>query len=152
MTCRGFWVVAPPDVPVGPASFSPDDLATRPGEATFWSGRSTTADGRTLGSGGVASDFAHDTHRTTLENTLNERGITMPEYDPDVPDSVTAWNDVSSAYAEGASGDVTVVLGESVRPDSIWESKEFPRLQANPNVTSVTSVNAITGEVKRLWP
>ncbi|WP_430868278.1 hypothetical protein [Demequina aurantiaca] len=136
----------------GPANFKAEDFETRQGEATFWSGRSEVSSGEILGSGGIASEFASGSHRTTLENTLNERGITIPDYDADVADTVKAWDDASAHYAAGARGDVTVVLGNSVRPNSIWESIEFPRLQSNPLITSISAVDAITGTVKQLWP
>jgi len=145
-------ITEPPAIPPGSAHFKPEDFETGPGEATFWSGRSVLPNGEELGSGGVASEFAAGSHRTTLENTLLEKGITMPPFDINDSGALKAWEAASHNFAAGAQGNVTVVIGDVVRTKSIWEVTEFPLLQSNPNVTSISSVNAITGAVTRLWP
>jgi filamentous hemagglutinin len=57
----------------------------------------------------------------------------------------------SEEFAKGARGDVTVLQGESVRINSIWAKVEYPALQSNPAVTSITAVNPETGSSVRLW-
>jgi len=58
------------------------------------------------------------------------------------PAPVQAWQDASRAYAEGASGTVHAVIGDSLRPGSIWETIELPALKANPNVTQIIRVSS----------
>jgi hypothetical protein len=114
------------------------DLSTEPGKAFFWSG---------LGRSGAnaAAESAKQGGGTTLEMLLESRGIKMPVWDASNPTSVAAWKDASASFAQGASGDVRVVLGGNVSPTSIWQTTELPALRSNPNVTSIISVDASTG-------
>ena len=58
------------------------------------------------------------------------------------------WQSVSQAYAEQASGDVHVVLGDNVRESSVWNTKELPTLEKNEGVNKVISVDSSTGKEK----
>lgn len=82
---------------------------------------------------------------------MASRGITLPEYDPANPDIVAQWRNASTEFANGASGNVRVLQGDSVRMTSVWAEVEFPALKANPNVTSITAGNPTTGETWVLW-
>ncbi|KAF8187544.1 hypothetical protein K438DRAFT_2019475 [Mycena galopus ATCC 62051] len=46
------------------------------------------------------------------------------------------------AYAMAASGVVYVIRGEMTRPNNVFDTQEFPILQANPAVTAVYQINA----------
>ncbi|MEZ5749075.1 MAG: hypothetical protein R3D83_04050 [Caenibius sp.] len=130
--------------PRGKGSLGKSALETKPGEATFWSG---------IGRGGdkKAAGIARRNGGKTMEDIMLERGIDMPEWDADNPASVKAWKDASRMFAEGAKGDVKVVLGDQVRPDGIWNSIELPTLQNNPNVTSITAIDPNTGKQVLLY-
>lgn len=47
----------------------------------------------------------------TLETTMESRGIKMPEWDFNDPNTIRAWKNASAAYARQASGEVRAVLG-----------------------------------------
>ncbi len=49
-----------------------------------------------------------------------------------------------ASIAESAKGDVVAYLGD-VRPGSVWNQYELPRLLANPDVTKITLIDAHTG-------
>ena len=120
-------------VPLARPSFT-----TAPGEAFFWSG---------LGRGGdqVSAAIAARRGGTTLEQLSKARGIELPRWDPKNPASLKAWDDASRAYAEGASGTVKAVLGDSIGPTSTWQRIELPTLQANPNVARIIRIDPATG-------
>jgi hypothetical protein len=114
-------------------------VQTEPNTAFFWSGK-------TKGVGGdeVAAKIAGERGGTTLELLIKERGIKMPEWDTSNPASVKAWEDISAEYAKGAAGEVRAVVGDKLRPGNIWETKELPRLKANPAVTKITVIDPMT--------
>ncbi len=127
------------------------DVGTKPNEAFFWSGRSVRPDGTYAGGDVNAANIARTRGGTTLESLISNRNINMPSFDKSNPTSVQAWEDISSEYAQGASGDVHVVLGNDLRPGNIWEGKEFGALTSNPNVNSITSIDPATGEERLIW-
>jgi hypothetical protein len=114
-------------------------VITNPGEAIFWSGR-------TNGVGGMqtAADVARNSGGKTLEQLIESRQLTMPAYNPNNPASVQAWQDISTELARNASGEVRVVLGNSVRPQSIWEVYELPALKGNTAVTRIVAIDPLT--------
>jgi hypothetical protein len=114
-------------------------LQTEPNTAFFWSGK-------TSGVGGdrVAADVAKSRGGTTLEMLIEERGIKMPDWDPKDPAVKKAWQDISAEYAKEASGEVRVVLGDTLRPGNIWETRELPALKANSAVTKITAIDPKT--------
>jgi hypothetical protein len=114
-------------------------LQTERDTAFFWSGK-------TKGVGGdeVAAAVAKENGGTTLEMLIKERGIKMPEWNPADPASVKAWQEISAEYAKGASGHVRAVVGEKLRPGSIWVTRELPALKANPAVSQITEIDPLT--------
>jgi filamentous hemagglutinin len=82
---------------------------------------------------------------------MAERGIQLPAWDAANPDVIMAWRAASRQFAEGAQGAVRVLQGESVRATSVWAEVEFPALQANPAVTSITAVDSVSGVEALLW-
>jgi hypothetical protein len=113
-------------------------------EANFWSG---------LGRGGdeQAANFTVKNGGTTLEQLLEKNNIEMPDYNPLDSTTVEAWEKASELYAEQASGKVNAIIGENLRPDSIWKTYELPALKRNPNVTEITETNPVTGEIKIVY-
>ena len=122
------------------------DFATEADTAIFWSGNTAGVSAED-----AAASYASRAGGTTLEQLEKERGINLPEYDRAKPETVQAWRDASQAYAEGASGKVRAVVGDTVRPDSVWKTIELPALQNNPFVTEIVEVNAVTGEEVVIW-
>jgi hypothetical protein len=114
-------------------------VQTEKDTAFFWSGK-------TQGVGGdeIAAKIAKERGGTTLEMLIKERGIKMPEWDTTNPASVKAWKDISADYAKGASGNVRAVVGNKLRPDNIWETRELPALKANPAVKKITVIDPLT--------
>lgn len=113
-----------------PAPPTPD-LGTAPDEAVFFSGN-------TEGIGGAerASEIAGGGR--TLNDVLRDQGI--PE-----PDNLEDFAALSRQFAEQASGEVRAVVGETTRPDNIFETVELPALLANPDVTKITVIDPKTG-------
>lgn len=99
----------------------------------------------------VATDIAKSKNGVTLESTIRDREIELPAWDFDNPDSIKAWEEASSAYAEQVSGDVKAVIGENLRDGNIWENIELPRLMENPNVTSITTISSETMEENAIF-
>ena len=87
----------------------------------------------------------------TLESTIDDTNIVMPEWDFNAPSSVTAWEEASNVYAEQVSGEIRAVVGSELRPGNIWENIELPRLKANPNVTKITTIDPKTGVEKIIF-
>ena len=121
-------------------------LKTNPDSAFFWSGRT---DG--IGGMDVAKKIAKNKGGVTLESTIDDTNIVMPEWDFNTPSSVTAWEEASNVYAEQVSGEIRAVVGSELRPGNIWENIELPRLKANPNVTKVTTIDPKTGVEKIIF-
>ncbi len=83
--------------------------------------------------------------------SLKARGIVLPKYNIDDPDSVAVWTQASLEFAENARGNVTVLTNrDSVKVNSVWR-QEYKALTQNPNVTSITAVNPTTGDWSLLW-
>ena len=117
--------------------------STKADEAVFWSG--------IQGSEVAAREWAVKHGGKTLEMTIMERGVKLPEFDPNNPAVIAEWRSVSAQFAGGASGDVRVLQGPTVRVNSVWAQVEFPALKANPKVTSVTAIDPVTGRTTLIW-
>lgn len=128
-----------------------DCFSTEPDSAYFWSG---------LGENGqdIASQIAQENNGTTLEMLMEKNKDTLISagfpYDEDLggfyftKDNAQDWQLISQAYAEQASGNVHAVLGDQVRENSVWNSKEFPALKENSDVDKVISVDPSTRKEK----
>ncbi|HFU3716802.1 TPA: hypothetical protein ACGO5M_002236, partial [Streptococcus suis] len=123
-----------------------DRLRTKPDTAFFWSGRT---DG--IGGMDVAKDIAKSRGGVTLESTIDDANVIMPEWDFNKPSSIDAWEEASNIYAEQVSGKIRAVVGNELRPGNIWENIELPRLKANPNVTQITTIDPKTGIEKIIF-
>jgi RHS repeat-associated protein len=121
-------------------------VATEPGTAFFWSGR-------TNGVGGmdVAADIAGARGGTTLEMLLKEQSVTMPTWDSNNPTVVNEWGQMSKEYAEQASGNVRGVIGQDLRPGNVWEGYEKDALISNPNVTSIEKIDPESQSVSEIF-
>jgi hypothetical protein len=115
-------------------------FATNPNEALYWS---SAPGGANLSRN--AGWRAATQGRMTLEQFARAQGIDLPAFSLSDPASVQAWRDASRAFAQNASGSVMAVVGEGVRPDSIWLTVELPALRANPNVTYIIRIDPLTG-------
>ncbi len=114
-------------------------FATASGEALFWSAPGDASLARNAGWRAAMQG------RTTLEQFVRARGATLPAYNPADTASVQAWRDASLMFAQNARGSVLAVVGESVRPESVWATIELPALKANPNVTQIIRIDPFTG-------
>jgi len=121
-------------------------VATKPNEAFFWSGNTNGVGGEK-----VAAEIAAKNNGVTLEALVSERDIEMPPFDRTNPQSVKAWEDISTEYADGASGEVRAVVGKQLRAGNIWENKELPALINNPNVTKITVIDPATEEATTIF-
>jgi len=113
-------------------------LATEPNTAYFWSGKT-----QGIGSPERAAEIAQMANGKTLEIILAERGIVPPVYDGS-REVHEWWGKASADYAAGVSGTVRVVLGEKVRDESIWNTKELPSLKENARVTRIIAIDPAT--------
>ncbi len=128
-----------------------DSFATRPNKAYFWSG---------LGKNGqdIAADIARENGGVTLEMLMEKNKDLLVEsgfeYDKELnrfvfsPENLDDWKAISNAYAEQVSGDTHVILGDRVRDDGVWNTREFPTLSENENVNRVISVDPQTRQDK----
>ena len=114
--------------------------------AFFWPGI-------TNGIGGAdrAAEIAKTRGGVTLESTISDKNIKMPEWDFNNPDSIKAWEDVSAEYAKQVSGEIRAVVGKELREGNIWENVELPRLKQNPNVSKITIIDPETGIEKIIF-
>ena len=121
-------------------------LKTDPDTAFFWSGR-------TNGIGGAdrAAEIAKTKGGVTLESTIFDKNIKMPEWDFNNLDSIKAWEDASAEYAKQVSGEIRAVVGKELREGNIWENVELPRLKQNPNVSKITIIDPETGIEKIIF-
>lgn len=125
-------------------------VTTEPDTAFFWSGRILDANGGKVDTMTHARSIATggSTGGTTLEATIEAKGVKMPVYNTgNTPEekaaSIQAWKDVSAEYARSAKGKVRAVLGD-VRDDAIWNVFEMPALISNPNVSQIIRVDPLT--------
>jgi hypothetical protein len=72
------------------------------------------------------------------------------EFDAEDPAGIRAWITASRKFAEGASGEARVVLGET-QPGSIWETVQLPALKKNGRITRVVLIDPATGEESTLF-
>ncbi|MBQ3133570.1 MAG: hypothetical protein IJC17_04785 [Clostridia bacterium] len=126
-------------------------FATEPNSAYFWSG---------LGEKGedIAANIAKENNGVTLETLMREHKDELInagfEYDKELdrflfsPDNYSDWEAISKAYAEQASGEVRAILGDNIRQDSVWNTKEQPALSNNNTVSKIISVDPKTGQEK----
>ena len=109
------------------------DVSTAPNTAVFYSGP---------GNRDLAEAFADMNKKVTLEKTTGGKFLD----DADLFNSETSpltrsqarevWSIVSERYAQQASGN-TYGFVSGAKPDSIFNSYEYPALQNNSNVTNV---------------
>jgi hypothetical protein len=127
------------------------DFSTGRDQAVFYSGPDPVfndpvfdGQGPDVHSGAIATSYAEQTGKTTLEMTPG--GQWMRENDPyDNPNLTDAqahelWGRASERYAEGASGEVVAFSRPQEKPggqESVWTEYEAPALQRNPNVTDI---------------
>ncbi|WP_246369282.1 hypothetical protein [Listeria rustica] len=121
-------------------------LKTEPDTAFFWSGRTEG-----VGGADIAADVAKSKGGVTLESTIGNKNIKMPEWDFNKPESMKAWDLASGSYAEQVSGEVRAVVGSELREGNIWENVELPRLKNNPKVTKITMIDPKTGIEKIIF-
>ncbi|CAI8771647.1 hypothetical protein EMIT0P12_10757 [Pseudomonas sp. IT-P12] len=82
---------------------------------------------------------------------MAQRGIQMPKWDATNPVVVKAWQEISAQYANGVSGTVRAVIGQSLRPGNVWETAELPALMKNPNVDKIITIDPVTMAQKVIY-
>ena len=115
-------------------------LALAPDSPVLWSGRGREG-------ADLAGQWAADNGGVTLEQALVNAGLNPPSWS----ESPAWWTAASRSFAQNATGDVRVLLGDNVNPGGIWAQTELPALKLNPNVRSITVVNPTTGEQNVIW-
>jgi hypothetical protein len=88
---------------------------------------------------------------TTLEGLLDRNGVTPPKWSFDDSAAQGWWSDVSGIFAENVRGEVRAVIGSSLRPGSVWETVELPRLMDNPSVTRIIIIDPETGSATTIF-
>jgi len=123
------------------------DVSTAPDKAVFYSGRdpvfgeSPLAD-HEVRSREVGEHYAEATERNTLESTPGGQWLDGEDL-YNHPERITKdqanelWGGLSERYAESASGEV-VAFSRPDRPDSVWQERELPALEHNPDVTRIS--------------
>ncbi|MEG0268470.1 MAG: hypothetical protein RR649_06885, partial [Carnobacterium sp.] len=114
-------------------------LKTDPNTAFFWSGRTNG-----VGGAEIAEEIAKSKSGVTLESTIKDKEIDMPEWNFNNPNSIKAWEDVSAEYARQVEGEIRAVVGKELREGNIWENVELPRLISNQQVTRITVIDPVT--------
>ncbi|WP_344678493.1 hypothetical protein [Saccharopolyspora taberi] len=118
-----------------------EKLKTECDQAWFWSG---TVDGQSVQP--YAERLASEKHGFTLAAKLAEQHIPEPD-----PNDHEKWREYSQYFAEGAKCSARTVLGDTVRPDSVWYNTEFPALKKNVEIDSVWQVAPKTGAEWEIW-
>ena len=108
------------------------DVSTAPNQAVFYSGSGNRA---------LAEAFATANGKTTLEMTpggswLDSQKLFEDGSNLSFDQARTIWSVLSQRYAESASG-TAVGFVEGAVPEGIFNTVEYPALQANPNITNV---------------
>ena len=109
------------------------NVTSAPDTAIFYSGR---------GARDAAESHAAANGMTTLETTAGGQYLddlrlfdgTVSDVDGDT--AMSLWGQISTRYAEQASGSVTAFVN-SPRPDSVFLTRELPALLSNNNVTDI---------------
>lgn len=127
---------------------APELVAPPPDGAFFWSGR--TSEGLGIGPESAGGNGAADLHAesrggTTLEGLLDRNGVSPPKWSFDDQAAQEWWSNVSGIYADNVRGLVRAVIGSNLRPGSVWETVELPRLMNNSNVTAIIIIDPETG-------
>jgi hypothetical protein len=127
--------------PATPSQELNQALKTGPGQAIFWSGK-TMVEGKKRSARLDAWKQAESTGGKTLDMAMKEGGIPIPSKPPPGPkqkiQDQRQWKKPSIIFAKKAQGEIDVHLGEAVKPDSVYNQYEKPKLLANPKVTKVT--------------
>ena len=111
-------------------------FSIQPNTSTFWSGIGDKG----MNNGDlIAANCADKMGRSTLETTLASHKINMPQWNLSDPSTIRAWQSASSSYAMHSSGNVAALLGNNVRPTSVWNVFEKIILNVNPGVSSITT-------------
>ena len=121
-------------------------LSTKDDGAFFWSGSVYDSDGNRVSVMTEAENMAKADGRTTLEGTLDDKGIKLPSWGNTSPEGKAVWDSVSASLAHGSSGDVYVLLGPDRRPDNVFHMTEFPILKDNPSVNRVIAIDVQSKE------
>ena len=93
------------------------------------------------GNQALAEAFATANGKTTLEMTpggawLDSQKLFEDGSNLSFDQARTIWSVLSQRYAESASG-TAVGFVEGAVPEGIFNTVEYPALQANPNITNV---------------
>ncbi len=109
--------------------------------SVFWTG---------LGPDGqfIAGRWAEKNGGKTLEMTLRESGIELPEFSDE---SRAVWEAASRSFASSAYGDVILLNKGFISNTSVWKNIEFDALRNNKNVHSISIVNPETNEINIIW-
>jgi hypothetical protein len=106
--------------------------------AWFWSGRKGNENGPDVFPD--AQKIAKEKGGMTLEMAVLKAGFKMSP----PGQAGSNWGAASEAFAKNAQGEVHVMLGESVRPQSTWNRIEFNALKANPKVTKIVAIHPMS--------
>ena len=96
----------------------------------------------------IAEYWARNHGGKTLEMTLEESGIKLPDY---TDETKQLWAEASKSFADSAYGDVILINKGFISNSSMWKTIEYEALIKNKKVTSITIVNPVTDESKEIW-
>ena len=161
-------------------------MKTEPNQALFWSGTTSFSKpegmsdeeyasfAESFGGQKAAESYAQRTGRKTLEMKMEENKDALIAagfpYDAEkgtfIYDDETKkdWEDISAAFAEGASGEVEVLYGMDENTlygdiesgsvseyESIWNRQEYKRLFGNNGVSKLTAVDPLSEEKEEVF-
>lgn len=124
-----------------------ESFKTEPNTAFFWSGLGKNgaeiAKETAKANGGVTLEMLMEQNKQKLIDAGFPYNMDLDDFvfNPNDPENVKAWNDLSEAYASQASGNVRAVLGDNVNSSSVWCQNEIPCLFNNDAVTSIQGVS-----------
>ena len=98
------------------------DFKTDKNKALFWSN---------VGGYENAMKYAQDHELITLEMVLEEKGIEMPDWDIENPQSTGKWNVASAMFAKGAQGLNKAIVRTPLRPNNTFNTIEEVILDDN---------------------
>ena len=161
-------------------------MKTEPNQALFWSGTTSFSKpegmsdeeyasfAESFGGQKAAESYAQRTGRKTLEMKMEENKDALIAagfpYDAEKgtfiynDETKKDWEDISAAFAEGASGEVEVLYGMDENTlygdiesgsvseyESIWNRQEYKRLFGNNGVSKLTAVDPLSEEKEEVF-
>lgn len=117
-------------------------LRSKPGSNVFWTGRTGECYDESDGVKPLAERFARARDQKTLEMRLADAGLKMPAFNTPDDKAKEIWRFASAEYARQTSGQAWAVVGNCLRDDNTWQTRELPQLKKSGKMKCVWKVDS----------